>query len=306
MFDGRDRKMFQSKLITRFHHLYLIQAIVELQRHCNKLYSSLKNKLILLISFRFHQLSRSKVLTSIIGKNKQNRNKSPLLSYNNCYYDRADACFENNVTSDNSNDYLLNKQYCNGMVSNGKFLNDLNQLFQMNQLICEGAKSAVSIPMQMLLLPFITVQQSSSTQNNDTHHHNHLYKANINNNNNNKHMFSSAARVDGQNQQWHDVDINKTTSQLNGSQYLINGCQVVTTQPKASDYNYNNLNYYHGFINNQQNRIKLNLPTTTTTAQTGNVCQREESAGITSWKKSQQNWSTSSTNNFNRCRRSLN
>lgn len=259
--------MFQSKLIMRFHHFYLIQAIVEIQRHCNKLYTKLKHKLILLISFRFHQLSRLKVLTNF------RKNKTNFLSYNNndnCYYESDENCYENI-----NNNYLMGKHCCNEIVGNGKFFNDLNQFFQMNQTLCEGAKSAVSIPMQMLLLPFITVQASSITQSTTDQE-----AIKINNNNNNKNMFLSSQQIKQNHHQWHDIDIN---NQLEGNKYLINGCQIVTTQPtKSSDYN--NFNQYHAHSMNQQ-KSKINL------------LHQQDSLTPTSWKKSQQNWSTTSCPN---------
>lgn len=115
--------MFQSKLAIRIHHLYLVQALVQVQRRCNLWYSRMKHKVIVLITKRL-QSSRLKVLSKLVKKQSVNHEeKSHHTNSTNRHFDVKG----NNIFED------LNQMWTHSCVSN----------------------AAISIPMQMLLLPFI-------------------------------------------------------------------------------------------------------------------------------------------------------
>lgn len=186
--------MFESsKIIARFHHLYLMQALLEIQRHCNKLYSKLKHRFVILLSIRLHQLSKLKQF-----------NRLPFGLRSN--YDCRKSCYRRQQQERSMANF---SQDLNQGSASKNLINDLNQLF-INQTNNQS-RSAVSIPMQMMLLPFITVPNQpnicSSTSNvqNGEHSANHLP------------------------QQWFDVSINK-----NSSDYItmMSNCQLF---PSAND-----------------------------------------------------------------------
>lgn len=118
--------MFQTKLILRLHHLYVIRYLLEIQRRCNLWYSRMKHKFVFLLNNHL-QLNGFKSLKTRIS-DRHNGNDS--------YYGDPSL---SNVTADN---------WANNGRS-GRFFEDLNNI------IMNPGLNAVSIPMQMLLLPFI-------------------------------------------------------------------------------------------------------------------------------------------------------
>jgi len=120
--------MFQTRFIACLHHLYFIRALIELQRHCNKLYAKLKQEVVLLVRTRI-RLSRLKGLG----------------------YRARDASLEERHFG-----YKKEQESSQGMCKNSGnvFINkDLNSLLVANQSYANNA-AAISIPMQMFLLPF--------------------------------------------------------------------------------------------------------------------------------------------------------
>lgn len=127
--------MFQTKLIARFHHLYMIQALLEIQRHCNKLYKRLKHTIVYLVCKRLH-LNR---FLNLGEKNEED-----------CCYDR---------------DYYVNQVpniYSDGLTRS--IFNDLDEILISKDGITNKRGIGVeSVP--MLLLPFI-VQPHGFVRNN--------------------------------------------------------------------------------------------------------------------------------------------
>lgn len=154
--------MFQSnKLIQRFHHLYLIQAFVEIQRHCNNLYSKFKHRVLYVVGKRLH-LSRLKLLKGSAQK------QAP-------YYD----------------DYFYHKHEANGKSGNSAGSIASNIIEDLNHWLMNPSQgNYVSVPMQMLLLPFIVqphglVANGGNVSQSDTCHMYRKGNIIINNNNNN-------------------------------------------------------------------------------------------------------------------------
>lgn len=138
-------KMMRSKAIARFHHLYLVQVLVEIQRHCNQLYSRIKQKVLVLMSKKLHLNSKLRFMLNSNRKSRSSNNQNAQDYYSCVNYD----------------DYMSQHQeQIPGMLSNstlnGGLFEDLNQLL-LNQSKLSG-NSAVSIPMQMLLLPLMVQQ----------------------------------------------------------------------------------------------------------------------------------------------------
>lgn len=117
--------MFQSsQIIKSIHQIYLIHAIIEFQRSFNNLCSRLKQKITHLL------LNRLTYIRSI----RSNRARRNMLDYENSQIgSRASREFLNRVEDRASYN-----------------MTDLNQLIMANRI----QQDTVSIPMQMLFLPF--------------------------------------------------------------------------------------------------------------------------------------------------------
>lgn len=168
--------MLKSKLVARFHHLYMIQALLEIQRHCNTLYSRFKRKVLFIIHKKLH-------LSELMLILKPTQSKQTYQEDNCSYKPQIDGSY-------------------NGRASN--FLENLNHLLNDQQ---NPTSDAVSIPMQMLLLPFIVQPHGFLANIKKPTPSSHMY-----NNNNNK----------NDSQQWHE-NANK------GKGYSLN--QFVTLVP---------------------------------------------------------------------------
>lgn len=123
------RTMFRTSMMLRFHHLYVIQTLIEFQRQFNAWYSKLKHK----FSFLLH-----KKLLQLNGVKSRLTNNG-----------RVASC------SDDHNYEAYNETQAQHTIKSnlrGQFLTDLNQM-----LAHSANLNSVSIPVQMLLLPFIPV-----------------------------------------------------------------------------------------------------------------------------------------------------
>lgn len=248
--------MFQSnKLIQRFHHLYLIQALVEIQRHCNKLYSKFKHQILYVVSKRLH-LSRLKLLK---GSGRQQT-----LSYDDYFYNQSDGQSGN----------------CVGGIA-GNIIEDLN-----HWLINPSQGNNVSIPMQMLLLPFIVqphglvASEGSGGGNVKKPDSCHMYRGgNIINNNNN-------SRIECQ--QWHGAtNVNVCAP----SNYVtLVPSQMLSAQSQTMTINEHHTTFMAG---EQRNQMKFS-PVASRAAQdcrqnnnNGSQCNFRSAAG-SSWSKAAQ------------------
>lgn len=131
-------KMFQSNIIAR---LYFMQAIIDIQRQCNRLYSRLKSKLILLIGFRLNQLRSLKPLTSAFTQSSS-------------YHHRSSVCDRQRWDQELERSKSEFEGHSNGWLGRSG----------TSYLVSDCAKTAVSIPMQILLLPSIMVRQQQQQQ----------------------------------------------------------------------------------------------------------------------------------------------
>lgn len=170
--------MFQSnKLIQRFHHIYLIQALVEIQRHCNNLFLKFKHQVLYVVRKRLH-LSRLKLLN---GSGKQ---KS--LPYDGYIYDKFEFNGQSGIQD--------------GRIA-GSIMENLNQW-----LINPHQGNNVSIPMQMLLLPFIIQPHGIVVSGNNVTKPDscHMYRGGqVINNNKSSSNNNDSSRIECQ--QWHGV-----------------------------------------------------------------------------------------------------
>lgn len=149
--------MFQTKqLVERFNHLYLLQALEEIQRRCNKLYLRLKHKVLLLATKRL-KLSKLKWLSNL--------NHNTITSERGQYYATEQYFSSASVNREFGQQHYHNHhdlQFADEKLLNGNFLEDLNDLLSITTAASNGKQitnvavptsRAVSIP--MLLLPYI-------------------------------------------------------------------------------------------------------------------------------------------------------
>lgn len=129
-----DRRMFNSNIVSRLNQLYLIQTLIELQRSCEKLYTSFKHKLLILVS--------KKVWRNKLKRLQQNQRS---------YYTNGDdyyGCGGGEFRDDKEGFEAKGRE---GLNNNNNIRGALKHLFSD-----QGQDSGlISIPMQMLLLPFI-------------------------------------------------------------------------------------------------------------------------------------------------------
>lgn len=111
--------MFQTKLIARFHHLFMVQALVEIQRHCNKFYAKLKHTIAYLVCKRL-QLSG---FSNLSEKNEED------YCYNRDYYDyQVPSVYSDGITKSVFNDFdgiLINKD---GVTNKQSFVGSVPML----------------------------------------------------------------------------------------------------------------------------------------------------------------------------------
>lgn len=189
--------MFQTELVARFHHLYFIQALVDIQRRCDKLYLRLKHKFLYFVGKRLHLNRKLKWL-------------------------------HRHQEQNHGDDYGFGQADESGGAN---ILEDLNRMLR-NQ--SQGSVRAVSVPMQMLLLPFIAVQPHGSNNEMkrvDTTPSGHMYFSNNNN------INASSSKSDSS-QQWHEtMGTGDTTSAANnnGPHYItLVPSQIITAQPQSN------------------------------------------------------------------------
>lgn len=131
--------MFDSGLIVRIHHLYVIQTLLEFHKQCNIWYSRLKHKFAFILNKRLRLVAGIRSLRAKVGNKKQATRQQAHYD-EQFYYDETFRCPGAG-------------RFC------GQFLTDLNQM-----LMGAGGRAnsfqnpSVSIPMQMLLLPFVVHQ----------------------------------------------------------------------------------------------------------------------------------------------------
>lgn len=248
--------MFQSnKLIQRFHHLYLIQALVEIQRHCNNLYLKFKHQILYVVSKRLH-LSRLKLLR---GSGQQQT-----LGYDDYF------CNQSNGQGGN----------CTGRIA-GNIIEDLN-----HWLINPSQGNNVSIPMQMLLLPFIVQPHGLVASDGGGGGGNvkkpdscHMYRGGniINNNNNN-------SRIECQ--QWHGAS---NVNVCAPSNYVT----LVPSQMLSAQSQTMTINEHHATFMAGEQRDKMKFSSAASRADcrqndnNGGRCNFRSAAG-SSWSKAVQ------------------
>lgn len=114
-------KMFQSQLMKSLQDLYLIHVIFEFQRSCNRAYTKLKHNILHLLQSRLAHLK-------LLGADKIRSSKR----------------------------HYQDHQTSNERGSSNRFMRDLNRLVVNHQ-----TQDSISIPIQMLLLPFFIQTPSS-------------------------------------------------------------------------------------------------------------------------------------------------
>lgn len=164
--------MFQKNLILRhFQHFYVIQTILELQRQCNVWYSRLKHKFVFLLQQKRSQLkgamNKSRYLLTHYNNRQQKHqhHQHHSLNYYNDYC--ADSVIDYDVDDGGGGVELNSGNNRNNPDICGQFLTDLNQML-VNGSNKSSSSPFVSIPIQMLLLPFIAVQQQQQQQSTAT------------------------------------------------------------------------------------------------------------------------------------------
>lgn len=117
--------MFRSTIIARFHHLYLLQALIELQRVWSKLYSKLKHRVLFVVDKKL----RSDLMKTFRGKIPIRKRK---------------------IYGDSE----LNQQpYCHVEADQRNLYQDLNTIFTSSGQ--QQLTSSVSVPMQILMMPML-------------------------------------------------------------------------------------------------------------------------------------------------------
>lgn len=131
-------KMFQSALIARFHHLYLLQTIIEIQNVWNRLYAKLKHKVLFIVDKRL----RSNLIKSLKGKIPARRKR---------YQD----------------DRELDQQHYEFVGNEQRNLyQDLNTILTSTNQQHQGS---VSVPMQILMMPMLVQPYSLGSQPNNSY-----------------------------------------------------------------------------------------------------------------------------------------
>lgn len=139
--------MFQSKIIARFHHLYLMQAILELQRHCSKLYVKLKHRIVFLLLK--NRIALVGLRSRLLGQ-KDYRQNDCLFGFD---------CNDGRHFCDNGSDTDARGIACpfefddlqQGNHTN--VMNDLNRLLLIGQHRPDSKRISGAISIPMLLLP---------------------------------------------------------------------------------------------------------------------------------------------------------
>lgn len=125
--------MFQSTIISRFQHLYLLQAFIEIQRLWNQLYSKLKHRVLIIVDKRL----RSNLVKSLRGKIPIRRKRPQ----------------EDRESIEPPYEFVVAEQ-------RGLF-QDLNTILASPD---QQQQSSVSVPMQLLMMPMLVQPCSLGSQ----------------------------------------------------------------------------------------------------------------------------------------------
>lgn len=142
--------MFQSVSIVRFHHLFVIQTLLGFHKQCNIWYLRLKHKLALLLNSHL----RRSLTTSASNRRPQSQSSKQDYEAACYYYSGGNGGGDSFVRDHGGYQQTFGRQAGEFF---GQFASDLNRAL-INDATASGRNSSLSIPMHMLLLPFIVHQ----------------------------------------------------------------------------------------------------------------------------------------------------
>lgn len=221
-------------MIKRFHHIYFIHAILEFHKVCTEMCSKLKHKLLSSLFDRSRYMSFLKT-----SRENDNQLRNGYQQHNRCAYEfngmRTRALDTRGVNDEN-------------------FASDLNRLVIDNRV----QHDAVSIPIQMLLFPFV-IQPKISVDNRfseseclsdrqDAHNLRRQYVTLIPAN---SHLVPTMSHAQinhnlgepNRSSKWSLNELQNSTSHSNGASFRT-GCRLTLRNPLISQHSVVTRNHY--------------------------------------------------------------